>query len=298
MFDGVHLGHQVLVRAARQAIGEGCVEILTFDQAPSAVLGSSKQDQGRLMTAAYRRACLHSVGADVVQDMPVNAALLALSPEAFIDEWVVPRRPSVLVEGEDFRFGRGRAGDVALLEKLGDKHGWRVHVVPSQVSTLADGVQVEVRSGSIRWLLAAGRVAEAASLLSRPYRLQGCVVSGARRGRTLGVPTANLNVDDAVVPMHGVYAAVGRTPDGLVYPAAVSIGTNATFGPGETTIEAHLLDFDGPLGDYGWVLELDLVRWIRDQVTCADVEALKTLIERDVACTRAAVALGDYAFAP
>jgi riboflavin kinase/FMN adenylyltransferase len=250
------------------------------------------------MTALRREACLLAAGADAVCAMSVDAALLSLSPQAFIEQWVVPRRPSVLVEGEDFRFGRHRAGDIALLQRMGEVHGWRVQVVPSQVSTLADGVEVEVRSELIRWLLRAGRVAEAAVLLGRPYKLEGRVVSGARRGRTLGVPTANLDVGDGVVPMHGVYAAVGRRPDGLVYPAAVSIGTNATFGEGETTIEAHLLDFDGPLDDYGWTLELDMVSWLRDQVKCGDVASLMTLIERDVACTRAAVAQGDYAFAP
>ena len=173
-----------------------------------------------------------------------------------------------------------------------------VVVVDEVMASLADGQQVPVRSGRVRWLLQAGRVREAGALLGRAPMLDGQVVQGAQRGRDLGWPTANLDCSGLLVPMDGVYAGVGVTPDGRRYRAGVSIGTNPTFGEGGRTVEAHLLDFDGPVGMYDWPLQLELHAFVREQITCSDVDELCALISRDLRAVRATVSAGDYAFAP
>lgn len=299
MFDGVHLGHQALVQACREAVGpSGRVEVLTFDPSPGQVLRGGHAEPTTLADLKVRQALLQAAGADAVTVIPVDAALLNLEPEAFIDEWVVSRRASCIVEGPDFRFGRGRRGDLAMLSARGVIAGGHTLVLDEQLATLRDGTQVPVRSGMVRWLLAAGRVADAASLLGRPHAIEGPVVRGAQRGRTIGVPTANLDTGDVLVPMDGVYAGIGHLPDGRRVPAAVSIGSNRTFGDGPRSVEAHLLDFDGAVGDYRWRLTIDLIQWIRDQVTCDGIHALKALIARDLELVRAAAAAHDYAVAP
>lgn len=302
MFDGVHRGHQALVEAARRAVGpEGTVVAMTFDPNPADVL--RKPDSGDLLaqqlTSVQRReALLLAAGADQVQVIAVDRAFLDQSAEDFLQTHVLPHRPTVLVEGDDFRFGRRRLGDLELLRAAGDTHGWSVNVVDECMATLGDGTHVPVRSSMVRWLLLAGRVREAGTLLGRAFVLDGPVCKGAQRGRLLGVPTANVATGDLLVPLDGVYAGVGVLPDGHRVPAAISIGTNPTFGDEHRSVEAHLLDFDGAIDDYGWTLELELHRWLRDQVACSDTDALLALIHRDIEAVRAACSLADYAFAP
>ena len=302
MFDGVHRGHQALIQAARLAVGrKGTVVAITFDPNPAEVLRTP--DDGdvpaqRLTSVQRREKLLLAAGADQVQVIAVDRAFLDQSAEAFLQAHVLPHRPTVLVEGDDFRFGKGRSGDLDLLRALEGTHGWSVEVVDECMATLGDGVQVPVRSSMVRWLLLAGRVREAGTLLGRAFVLDGAVCKGAQRGRLLGVPTANVSTGDLLVPMDGVYAGVGVLPDGQRVPAAISIGTNPTFGDEHRSVEAHLLDFNGAIGDYGWTLELELHRWLRDQVACSDTDALLALIHRDIEAVRAACSLSDYAFAP
>lgn len=302
MFDGVHRGHQALVEAARRAVGpEGTVVAMTFDPNPADVL--RKPDSGDLLakqlTSGQRReALLLAAGVDQVQVIAVDRAFLDQSAEDFLQTHVLPHRPTVLVEGDDFRFGRRRLGDLELLRAAGDTHGWSVNVVDECMATLGDGTHVPVRSSMVRWLLLAGRVREAGTLLGRAFVLDGAVCKGAQRGRLLGVPTANVATGDLLVPLDGVYAGVGVLPDGQRVPVAISIGTNPTFGDEHRSVEAHLLDFDGAIDDYGWTLELELHRWLRDQVACSDTDALLALIHRDIEAVRAACSLADYAFAP
>jgi riboflavin kinase/FMN adenylyltransferase len=139
-----------------------------------------------------------------------------------------------------------------------------------------------ISSSLIRWLVAAGRMRDAAVCLGRPYMLRGPVVEGFRRGRTIGVPTANLRVTEQLIPAEGVYA--GRcTLNGTAYPAAVSIGTMLTFGDNPPQIEAHLVGFSGDL--YGQTIDLELVDWVRDQRKFAGVDALKVQLQRDIAAS-------------
>ena len=143
-----------------------------------------------------------------------------------------------------------------------------------------------MRSSLVRWLLRQRRPVDAARALGRPYRLVGTVVPGDKRGRTLGFPTANLDLGELLLPGDGVYAGVGILPDGTRRSAAISIGAKPTFGGTLRQCEAHLLDHDAPFDDYGWLLEIDLVHFLRDQLLCEDVADLLVRISRDCEETR------------
>lgn len=285
-FDGVHLGHRALLQAARGAAGaEGRVVALAFDPHPATVLARAKAP-GRLSSFRQRRACLAEAGADVVERLAPSPALLSLSPGDFIARTVDRFRPSAVVEGSDFRFGRGRSGSVDTLRELGRSHGFETIVVDPVEAALADHARVRVSSSAIRWLLRHGRVRDAATLLGRPYRIEGNVVSGARRGRTLGFPTINLATEDYVLPADGVYAGEATSPEGRVHAAAISVGTNETFDGRARTCEAHLLDYDGPVDRYQWTTRLSFGRWLRDQVRYETIDSLIAQIGRDVARVR------------
>jgi riboflavin kinase/FMN adenylyltransferase len=282
-FDGVHRGHQALVAAARAAAGDdGEVVILSFDPAPILVLRPEVQP-ARLTTFEQRAALLKEAGADRVEPLRPTPELLGLSPQAFIEQVVAAHRPAAIVEGPDFRFGRGRAGTVRTLADLGSAHGYETIVIePVEVGLVGQQI-VTASSSMVRWLVERGRVADAAALLGRPYELQGTVVPGDRRGRVIGVPTANLDHGDALLPADGVYAGVARRDDGGAWPAAISVGVKPTFTAAPRLCEAHLVGFDGPLDDYGWTMHLQCTRWLRGQIAFDGPDALQQQLRRDVA---------------
>jgi riboflavin kinase/FMN adenylyltransferase len=281
-FDGVHRGHAALVQAARESAGrDGRVVVLSFDPHPLATLHPAAAP-ARLSRFEQRRRWLAELGADEVVRLDPRPEMLALAPEAFLGWLAAEHRPSVVVEGPDFRFGRGRAGGIETLRELGPRLGFRTIVVEPVEARLADGSVVRVSSSLARWLLSHGRAEEAADLLGRPYAVAATVAPGDRRGRELGVPTANLETDQ-LLPADGIYAGRARGPDGRTYPAAISIGTKPTFGGSGRVCEAHLLGFDGRLDHYGWTTELEVTRWMRDQLTYGSAAALVAQIERDIA---------------
>jgi riboflavin kinase/FMN adenylyltransferase len=261
-FDGVHLGHRRVLEAARAAHLRPTV--VTFDPHPRSVVG----DGVELLTSTERRLeLLESAGIEDVLLLRFDAALAALSPEEFAEGVLRPAGIGVVAAGETFRFGHGRAGDLALLERL----GFDVRRVP-----LVDNVS----SSNIRRLLASGEVARARELLGRPAEVEGIVVRGDGRGRALGFPTANLATPEGLlVPRDGVYAggALGRR-------AAISIGTNPTYGGIERRVEAHLLDFDGDL--YGQRLVVELWELLRGQERFGSEAELVAAITADVERTR------------
>ena len=184
-----------------------------------------------------------------------------------------------MVEGGTFNFGKGRRGSIQLLQQWAAGTGVAVHVIEPVSTALLDFTVVPVSSSLIRWLLFNGRVRDAAICLGRPFALEGPVVKGYQRGRTIGMPTANLDCGDQLVPADGVYA--GRCwLGGLAYAAAVSIGTMPTFGENRRQVEAHLLGFHGDL--YGHVLRVELLDWVREQRKFAGVEALKARMAKDL----------------
>ena len=263
-FDGVHLGHRAVIEAA---ITSGLRStIVTFHPHPREVLGYDVQ---LLATLERRLELIAQVGPDEVLVVAFTQELASLSPEEFVVRVLEPLGTRVILAGENFRFGRARGGDIALLRVL----GLEVRAVP-----LLAGVS----SSRIRTFLAEGRVDEAATLLGRPHELEGLVVAGEQRGGTLGFPTANLSVDrDLLVPAHGIYAG-----EALGHRAAVSIGVNPQYGGSERRIEAFLLDFDGDL--YGRRLRLELWRHLRDERSFPSEVALVEQIALDVEQVREA----------
>lgn len=294
-FDGVHLGHAALLRRARShadRLGRaGRVVALVFDPPPLAVLRPA-QAPPQLTTFDRRAALLRQAGADEVVRITPSPDVLGLSAEAFIEQLVSQRQPEAIVEGADFRFGRARAGDVAALREFGKRLGFVVDIVAPVEVALTDQTIITASSTAVRWLVAHGRVRDAALVLGRPYSLCGAVERGDQRGREIGCPTANMTVTE-LAPMDGVYAARARLEDGRSFAAAVHIGPRATFDSPKRTIEAHLLDWDGPLAEgaaeYGWSLTLDFVAWLRDQAKFDSVAQLVEQIQRDIARAREAL---------
>ena len=262
-FDGVHLGHRRVLEASLAA---GVTPTLvTFDPHPRIALGYEVQ----LLSSLGRR--LELVGEAGIEDALVvefDLQLAQLGPEEFADAVLRPIGTEVVVAGADFRFGRGRSGDLALLRHF----GFDARPVP-----LVEGIS----STRIRDLLRAGEVEQAARQLGRPPEIEGTVVAGDARGGTLGFPTANLRLDpQLLVPAYGIYAGAA---DG--HRAAISIGTNPHYGGEERRVEAHLLDFDGDL--YGRPLRLQLWRRLRDEQAFASEQELVAQIAKDVEQTRA-----------
>jgi riboflavin kinase/FMN adenylyltransferase len=287
-FDGVHRGHRELIEAAARAARDvgGPAVAVTFDPPPAALLYPQPEKATPLTTLRDRSALLHAAGVDHVVILKTDAGLLSLSPEAFFEE-VITRvfAAKAVVEGYNFHFGRGRTGDTRLLRSLCESAGIRfVEVAPVTVSG------APVSSSRIRRLLHDGEVAAAAELFGRWYSLRGIVVPGARRGRTIGFPTANLEEVMTVIPGPGVYAVRARidraSQVGEAWmPAAANIGPNPTFGDTARKLEVHLLDYAGDL--YGQTLRIEFVARLRDIRTFAGVEELVEQLRVDIAQTRA-----------
>ncbi len=283
-FDGVHLGHAAIARRLRHAADEAGVPAVavTFDPHPAAIVRPESAPVP-LTTPARRAELLLALGLDAVLVQPADAALIGLDATAFYGLVLRDRLAAIaIVEGPDFRFGAGRAGDVELLARLAAADTARVEVVEP---VLVGGEPVS--SSRLRRLVAAGDVAEAASLGTAPHRATGRVVVGARRGTGLGFPTANLAEIATLLPAAGVYAAravvAGRT-----HPAAVHVGSAATFDSTLMTVEVHLIGFAGDL--YGHMLDVDFLARLRDTRRFSSVEDLKTQLAADVARAAAVVA--------
>jgi riboflavin kinase / FMN adenylyltransferase len=263
-FDGVHRGHRRVIEAALAA---GLAPtVVTFDPHPRVALGNRVE---LLATLERRLELLADLGVEETLVVPFDLELAQLEPETFAEMILRPIGTQVVVAGQNFRFGRGRKGDLALLRSL----GFEVQLVPHE-----DGIS----STQIRQLLAAGEVQVAAGLLGRPPEVDGTVVAGDARGGTLGYPTANLAVgSDLLVPAHGIYAGSAAG-----HRAAVSIGTNPHYGGEERRVEAFLLDFTGDL--YGRRLLVELWARLREERVFASEAALVEQIARDVEAARRA----------
>ena len=263
-FDGVHLGHRRVIETLLEAGPEPTV--VTFDPHPRTALGNRVD---LLMPLERRLELLDELGvaATIVVEFTLDVA--RLDPQEFADEFLRPIGAETVVAGEDFRFGRARQGDLAVLESL----GFATRPVP---------LLKNVSSTRIRELVREGDVRGAAALLGRPAEVEGIVVTGDARGGTLGFPTANLDVrPELLVPRNGIYAgAVGETR------AAVSIGTNPHYGGSERRVEAFLLDFEGDL--YGKRLIVELWDRLRDEQSFESEQALIDQIADDVERTRGA----------
>jgi riboflavin kinase/FMN adenylyltransferase len=287
-FDGVHLGHQHVIRRARERADVDGLRVVavTFDPHPMAVL---RPDHAPMTLSDLDTRCrlLMSAGADDVYVIRFSREIAAWTPEEFIQRILVDAlHARHVVVGANFRFGNRAAGDVATLTRAGEAGGFDVEGI-----ALDGGPQVW-SSTYVRTCLTTGDVEGAAEALGRPYGVVGEVVEGDRRGRELGFPTANVPVRDLAVPADGVYAGWLRVlPDGDALPAAISIGTNPTFvGARERRVEAYVLDRTD-LDLYGQRVEVTFVARIRGMVTFAGVDALVETIRDDVARTRVLLGL-------
>ncbi len=288
-FDGVHLGHQALLAEARARARHrgGPSAVLTFVPHPARLFAPAKAPP-LIMSLERRLELFAEAGIDLAIVEAFTPAFAAVEADEFVRRVLAQDLAAGdLVVGYDFSFGRGRAGNVARLAALGAELGLGVAVIPP---VTIDGIPCS--STRVRQLCAAGDVRRAAALLSRPVELEGRVVRGAARGRTLGFPTANVVPEGELLPKLGIYAARTRLLDGpaagAVHQTALSIGRNATFtGPGSgapVSVEAYLLDFDGDL--YDCRVRLEILDRLRDEQRFESVDALIAQITADVARVR------------
>ncbi|MCS6976918.1 MAG: bifunctional riboflavin kinase/FAD synthetase [Gemmatales bacterium] len=292
-FDGVHRGHLALVRQLRRLADQfhAPAVVVTFDPHPLAVIAPERFEP-LLTTPEQRARLLRDAGADYVLILQAEPSLLELSAENFFHE-VLQRRLQIkgMVEGPNFRFGKDRRGDVALLRDLCSQRGLPCVIVEPE---MLHGQMIS--SSKVRQALQNGDVVAAREWLGRPYRLEGVVVRGAQRGKQLGFPTANLANIGTLVPRPGVYAAGAIVLDpklslnhgeGIGHLAAVHIGPNPTFSESLAKVEVHLLDFAQDL--LGKRLAVDLLHRIREVKRFESAQQLKEQIASDIAAIRSLV---------
>lgn len=283
VFDGVHRGHQALIREALgtgRAMGLPTV-LMTFDPHPAEVVRPGSHP-ALLSTLRRRAELVAELGVDAFLVLPFTVALSQVSAEEFVHDVIVDRLHAAnVVVGENFRFGHRGAGSVALLRELGPRFGFTVN----GIGLITEPDAVTITSTYVRSCVAAGDVAAAAEALGRPHRVEGFVVHGEGRGGSeLGYPTANLDtVPHAAIPADGIYAGwfvLGNRRS----PAAISIGTNPTFSGRVRTVEGFVIDEGGNF--YGRRVAFEFVERLRDTVRYDSVEALTAQIDHDVARTR------------
>ncbi len=281
-FDGVHRGHRKILERVRRVASERSATsvVMTFDPHPPRVVRPDKAPP-LLMTTAQKLEAIEAAGVQGTAIVRFTTELSKWDPETFVRvvlvDWL---RVSEVWVGANFLFGRDRAGTFNLLRALGGRFGFNAEKI--------DPVRYKdfvVSSTRVRRLLNEGRVDEAGALLGHQYYIDGIVVEGERRGRTIGFPTANLATENELLPPFGVYATTARI-DGVVYPSVTNVGVRPTVDrSGRVSIETHLFDFDRDL--YGSAVRVGFVQRLRDERAFESLDALKAQIEAD--CARARV---------
>lgn len=282
-FDGLHLGHRALVgRAVARARELDLPAVaLSFEPLPREFFARDAKPP-RLMLPRAKLEGLYGLGCDSVGLLRFDARLASMPAEAFVDEVLVGRLAAREVwVGPGFRFGKGRTGDIDLLQAMGARLGFEAHAI--EPVHCSDGERVS--STRIREALAAGDFAHAAKLLGRPYAIGGHVVHGKQLGRTLGYPTANLRYGGKTPALRGIYATWVHGVAAHPWPSVSSFGTRPTVDGIEPLLEAHLFDFDGDL--YGRRIEVEFVAKLRDEEKFADLDSLVVQMRRDDAQARA-----------
>ena len=275
-FDGIHLGHRSVIDAARAA-AEAPLGVITFEPHPREFFAPDAP-AFRLMNAESRANRLARLAVDHLYVLPFDAVLAGLSPEDFARQVLVAGLGIAhVVVGRDFRFGRARAGDAAMLGRLGDELGFGVTVAP----LIGDG-EVEYSSTAIRKALAEGRPRDAGRMLGHWHRIDGEVLHGDKRGRDLGYPTANMALDGLHLPRLGVYAVlvdVLTGPERGSYKGVASLGVRPMFGENRPNLEVHVFDFSADL--YGQHLSVALVDYLRPEAKFDGLAALVAQMDRD-----------------
>lgn len=298
-FDGVHRGHQAMLRTLRAIAHRHSAPavVMTFDPHPVAIL-KPEHTPPSLSTLDRKLELIRRLGIDAVVAYPTTRSFLQLSPEQFFQRVLVEAfQARGLVEGPNFRFGHGRAGDIPLLRRLCEQHGMQLHIEPP-----VEWNGQLVSSSAIRASLREGRIDDAVGMLGHLYRVSGCVARGAGRGRAVGFPTANLEGIATLIPAGGVYAGFAHVPVGddtavadegdvpacVRRAAAIHVGPNPTFDDAQRKVEVHVLDFRGDL--YGHSLDVDFLTRIRSTQKFPDAAALARRLQEDIDRVRAATA--------
>ena len=280
-FDGFHLGHQAVVgRAVERARAAGKPAIVaTFDPHPMRYFRPDSP-WFRLTSLDQRQRLFAEAGVDAMYVFDFDAELAALSAEGFVTERLVgDLGVAGVATGEDFTFGKGRSGDIPQLRALGEGNGFSVDTIaPVQL----DGATVS--STRIREALRHGDPREAARLLTRPYAIEGVVQHGDKVGRTLGFPTANIDMANYLRPRFGIYAVRGGLADGTVLKGAANLGIRPSFDPPKELLEPYFFDFSGDL--YGQTIAVELIEFVRPEAKFDDLDALKRQIDVDVLAAR------------
>ena len=285
-FDGVHRGHQAVIAEARAAAGRLAVPLAVVSFAPHPRRWFQPDAAPfRLMTAGQMARALAPMGVDRLYLLPFDATMAALTDEAFARE--VLRDGLGIAHaavGFDFTYGKGRTGSAEGLRRQGEALGFGVTVV----ERVDDGDGLKLSSSGVREALKAGDMPRAAAILGRPFAIEGEVIHGDKRGRTIGVPTANVSMADYMRPAYGVYATRTRLSDGRVIDGVANLGVRPMFEIDQPLLEVWLFDFDGDL--YGQTVETRLIALLRGEMAFDGLEALKTQINADAAAARAVLA--------
>ncbi len=287
-FDGVHVGHAALLRRVRRMADRvgGPAVAVAFDPHPAAVL-RPEAAPAKLTWLERRAELLAPHGIDFLVVCEVTAEFLRMSAARFFDDLIVGRLAARgIVEGPNFYFGRDRQGDVTLLKTLCERQGVELEIADPTPAPNDNGHPM-VSSTRIRKLVARGEIEVANRSLGHPHRIRGRVVTGDRRGREIGFPTANLADVDVLLPAPGVYGGTAIVSDGARHPAAIHLGPRPTFDAPDTEapkVEVHLLDYSGDL--YGQRLQVDLLTQVRDIARFDSAEQLVEQLQRDVLAIR------------
>jgi len=279
VFDGVHRGHQTILRNLVECAGamKGSALLLTFSPHPQKVISPGDAPL-LLQTRQQKHESLSKLGIDIIVELPFTRRLSMLSPQQFVEQVLFLQEVREVYVGSNFRFGHRRSGDFSLLEKLGEQRLCRVSAVP-QVRLRG----TRISSTKVRHALLSGRVSLSRRFLGRPYEVVGTVVRGAGRGLKLGFPTANLQLENELVPANGVYST-RLSVNGEVFRSITNIGQRPTLysnEQGEPTVETHLLGFSGDL--YGQSVRLEFCFRVRPDRKFDNVDRLKRQIEKDIA---------------
>lgn len=282
-FDGVHRGHQAVIAEAAGAARrlQAPLAVVSFDPHPRRWFQPAAAPF-RLMTPGQMARSLAPLGVERLYLLPFDGEMAAMSDETFaravLADGLGVRHAAV---GFDFTFGKGRTGSPEALRRYGEALGFTVSVA----DRVDDAGGLKLSSSAVREALHAGDMARAAAILGRPFAIEGEVIHGDKRGRTIGVPTANVPLGDYMRPAFGIYAVRVRLPDGRRFDGVASLGVRPMFRTDEPLLEVWLFDFSGDL--YGQTVETELVAFLRPELNFDDLDALKAQIDRDAADARA-----------
>ncbi|MCZ8280785.1 MAG: riboflavin biosynthesis protein RibF [Aquidulcibacter sp.] len=276
-FDGLHLGHVAVLRAAQDACPTSPLAVAAFEPPPKCFFAGPDTPSFRLNTPRLRAERAADVGAAFMFEIPFDATMASMAAEDFIADILVAKlKPRHVTVGHDFRFGCDRRGDGAMLRAMGDRLGFGVSIV----EPVLDHSGVRYSSTRVREALRAGHLAMVTALLGRPWRVEGIVQHGEKRGRTIGFPTANFHLEDQLAPRFGVYAVrVNRLGDEAWYSGVANFGRTPTTGLRQPLFEVNIFDFEGDL--YGSRLEVGLHAFLRPEIKFSGLPELMAQIGRD-----------------